>query len=262
MKHAALLTKDGDCIDPSVNFADFTYELLPNVITSTVTREDFSPCEYVQDIQEALNFTNSATSDVSFADLVTLSGDLEEKLRDIFGSGVQFTGEWLLDQFGSPSVFKLLNFIGNLFTDNSNSPENRRLKGGAVPYHKSEAMKRGGVMRAVRNAAAPRDLRRGRRLQEEEEPLFALPLLGDLLTLTFDFNFGDGQKSLLFGVDFSFDSDDTAGGSIEDLFKSFLSETVGSNANDDLGGFSFSDAAAELARGKICLGIKQRFTFY
>ena len=51
-------------------------------------------------------------------------------------------------------------------------------------------------------------------------------------------------------MEFSFDSDDVAGGSIEELFKTFLNETVGNNAEDDLGGFSFADAATDLAQGK------------
>ena len=118
-------------------------------------------------------------------------------------------------------------------------------------------------MRTVRNAGDSRALRHRRRLQEEEEeeekPLISFPILDGLLTLNFDFNFGDGEKTLLFGVEFAFDSDETAGGSIEDLFKSFLTETIGDNVKDDLGDFSFADAAEDLARGKkhnLC--IKQR----
>lgn len=274
MKHAALLTKDGGCTNPSANFVEFTYALMPSEVKSNVTAEDFSPCDYIGQIQEALNYTNNAKSGVSFANLVTVPVALQDKLQGIFGSGVQITGEWLLEQFSSPSVFKLLKFIGNFFTDNSNSPGNfpnttgtssrrrlitnthnrHRLKGGASPIRKSEAMKRGGVMRAVRNKMAPHDTHKGRHLQEDEEeekPLFALPLLDGMLTLTFDFNFGGGQKQLMFGVEFSFDSDDAAAGSIEELLKTFLDETVGNDANDDLGGFSFSDAATDLAQGKM-----------
>lgn len=223
-----------------------------------MTLDNFNPCDYIGDIQAALNFTPILQPATSFKELVTVPPVLEEKLVNIFGNELEFTGEWLLNQFGSTSVSKLLVFIGNNFImDTSMSeaelaPNRRRLKSGAIPHHhKSEAMKRGSVMRAVRHAdAPPAIISRHRHL--EEMPLITLPLFDDLLTLTFSFNFGNGQKSLSFGIDLLFDSDDTASGSIEELFKTFLNETVSGSNDVKLGDdFSFVDAATDLARDLI-----------
>ena len=124
VKHAAILTQGGDCSDPSENFIDFAYDLLEDSTEFNVTREDFRPCEYISQIQVALNFTDIVGSDTTFADLVKVPPFLETKLQDIFGADVEFSGEWLLEQFGSPSVNRLLEFIGSFFTDNARSPEN------------------------------------------------------------------------------------------------------------------------------------------
>ena len=45
-------------------------------------------------------------------------------------------------------------------------------------------------------------------LQASEEPLMRLEL-NDLISLSFDFNFGDGKKNLLLGVEFHYDSGDS-----------------------------------------------------
>ena len=259
VKNAEFLSKDGGCIAPSVKFTADIYEELSDEIRSNVTLDNFNPCDYIGDIQAALNFTPILQPATSFTELVTVPPELEAKLINIFGDELEFTGEWLLNQFGSTSVSKLLAFIGNNFImDNSMSetelaPNRRRLKsGGAIPHHhKSEAMKRGSVMRAVRHAdAPPAIISRPRHL--EETPLITLPLFDNLLTLTFSFNFGNGQKSLSFGIDLLFDSDDTASGSIEELFKTFLNETVSGSNDVKLGDdFSFVDAATDLARDLI-----------
>lgn len=47
-----------------------------------------------------------------------------------------------------------------------------------------------------------------RELQTNNDPLMRLEL-NDLISVTFDFNFGDGSKELLFGVQFHYDSDDS-----------------------------------------------------
>ena len=258
VKNASFLTKDGTCTDPSTNFASHVYHLLPSEVKTSVQLADFSPCEYINEIKAALNFSSNGLSEVTFANLVTIPVDLENRLLVLFGTDVEFTGEWLLEQFGSTSVSRLLDFIGNFFTDDTTSgsrllttstdkPNRRRLKRGAVPHmHKSEAMRRGNIMRAVRNAASPQDVR--------QRKLNQISFLDGLVTLSFNFNFGGGEKVISLGVQFDFDSDDTVKGSVEELLRTFLTETVGNNAQDDLGGFPFADAATDLAQGKLkCL---------
>lgn len=59
-------------------------------------------------------------------------------------------------------------------------------------------------MRAVRQS----DINSHRELQVSNEPLMVLEL-NEFISLSFDFNFGDGQKDLLFGVQFHYDSGDS-----------------------------------------------------
>lgn len=59
-------------------------------------------------------------------------------------------------------------------------------------------------MRAVRQ---PDLQHRARQLQASGMPLFVLEL-NELVSLSFDFNFGNGQRHLLFGVQFHYDSED------------------------------------------------------
>lgn len=59
-------------------------------------------------------------------------------------------------------------------------------------------------MRAVKQSNLQSHLRS---LQTSDQPLFALEL-NELTTITFDFNFGDGAKDLLLGLQFNYDSDD------------------------------------------------------
>lgn len=46
-----------------------------------------------------------------------------------------------------------------------------------------------------------------RSLQADQAPLFTVEL-NELITITFDFNFGDGAKDLLLGLQFHYDGDD------------------------------------------------------
>ena len=59
-------------------------------------------------------------------------------------------------------------------------------------------------MRAVRQPDLSSHVRV---LEASEEPLMSLEL-NDLISLSFDFNFGEGGKDLLLGVKFHYDSGD------------------------------------------------------
>ena len=58
--------------------------------------------------------------------------------------------------------------------------------------------------------------------------------------------FGDENKELLFGVKFDFASDGQAADGIKNALRSFLHDTVGDGAANNLDGFSF----AQTAQGK------------
>lgn len=72
------------------------------------------------------------------------------------------------------------------------------------------AIKRGNLMRTVRNSLAGPSgiLKSPNRMLQASDALFQFAI-NDYVSLTFDFNFGEGTKELLLGVIFNFDSGDT-----------------------------------------------------
>ncbi len=92
------------CSKPSSQFNDFAFNLLNN---GTLSRDDFNACDYIPQIQVALNYKpNSNEVVTSFADLVVLAKDspLYNRLDDLYGTETNFTGEFLLERFGTISV--------------------------------------------------------------------------------------------------------------------------------------------------------------
>ena len=84
------------------------------------------------DIRASSCNPNGAQESIGFKSAVTQEGGLaktaawfrsEDDSREL-RSRRRSSGEWLLEQFGSPSVNRLLEFIGSFFTDNARSPEN------------------------------------------------------------------------------------------------------------------------------------------
>jgi hypothetical protein len=68
---------------------------------------------------------------------------------------------------------------------------------------------RGGLIQKVRSLSSPTDDKSlTRALQTAEDPLLSLQL-NELISISFDFNFGGGQKDLLLGLQFHFDSGET-----------------------------------------------------
>ena len=111
----------------------------------------------------------------------------------------------------------------------------------------SKAMMRGAFIRAARqpNLQSP-DVRA---LQtNNNEPLMAVDL-NEFISLTFDFNFGDGQKKeLLLGVQFHYYSDDSLTNSTKEILHKFMNDTLGSSPDmPNQGDFSFAHAAEDLA---------------
>lgn len=69
--------------------------------------------------------------------------------------------------------------------------------------------------------------------------------------MSLDFNFGDGKKELLFGLQFRFQSGNEAEGSIKNLLELFLQDTVGDKGSSSLNGFNFADQAATVVEDLI-----------
>lgn len=65
-------------------------------------------------------------------------------------------------------------------------------------------------MRSVQNIFSPLSVTRT--LQATNNPLWVLDL-DEKTSLTFDFNFGGGQKEILLGLQFHFESGDSVSGS-------------------------------------------------
>ncbi len=112
----------------------------------------------------------------------------------------------------------------------------------------SESVKRGRILQKVRNLIAPHDnVHRSLQADSSNDPIISFKL-NDHLTLSFDFNFGgDGNKELLFGLHFDFDSGIESEQSIQNMMRVFLRDAIGDNGRTELGGFSFADTALELA---------------
>ena len=97
---------------------------------------------------------------------------------------------------------KFITFIQDLFSVSTDTG-GRRLK--SYNHERTPSMMRGALMRAARHHDIESHIRF---LQSTEEPLLAVEL-NELISLTFDFNFGEGSKDLLFGVQFHYDSGDS-----------------------------------------------------
>jgi hypothetical protein len=106
-------------------------------------------------------------------------------------------------------------------------------------HSKSESVMRGMVMQKVRNAIAPHGIHRTLQVNPSSDPIISFEL-NEYLNLSFDFNFGDyGNKELLFGLHFDFNSGIEAEASIQDMMGSFLRETIGNKGTDFFGWVQF-----------------------
>lgn len=143
------------------------------------------------------------------------------------------------------SLRRFIAFIQELFLWSSGAVTTRRL---STKQERPPALMRGALMRAVRQPDLASQVRS---LQSSEQPVMLVEL-NEAISLNFDFNFGHGQKELLLGVQFHFDSDDAISNSVKDLLETFIRETLG-GPSLDLGEstFSFADTATDLANDMI-----------
>ena len=227
IKHAAYLSRR-ECSDGSETFTDFAYTALRNaaVVPDNVTKEVFSPCDYLPHLQQVLFSTDELDTSVTYETLVVVPEHLNNSLYELFGDEMEFNGPFvsydvsfklftcsitisqslslcnlakLLDNFGHMSLRRFINFFSDLF---SVTASGRRLE---ETQQKSPAMMKGALMRATRQQDLQSHVRV---LEASEEPLIVLEL-NQYISVTFDFNFGDGQKTLLLGVLFHYDGGDT-----------------------------------------------------
>ena len=177
-----LATNDENGCLVSSTFSAYAQSLLGN----TEPQESFVVCDYLGDIQQEL-FNASLGTNTTFENLVVVPENLTSKLVLIYGNETEFTGRFLLDNFGGLSLRRLFDFISLSLTSTDVQSE-RRLK---ARSQASQTVKRGSVMMAVKEVVAP--LGFNHRMLESGNPLVEIPV-NSLLTLTFDFNFGNGDK--------------------------------------------------------------------
>lgn len=97
---------------------------------------------------------------------------------------------------------------------------------------------------------SPLNTRRTLEVDSSSDPVITFPL-NALLDLTFDFNFGDGNKEILFGLHFNFDSGDEVESSVQSMLNSFFQDTIADKGAGNLGGFSFADTALTLVNDLV-----------
>jgi hypothetical protein len=103
VRHGSFQSRYG-CSKPSSQFNDFAFNLLNN---GTLSHDDFNACEYIPQIRVALNYTSNSNEAVSsFADLVVVASDspLYPRLKTLWDTETNFTGEFLLERFGTITV--------------------------------------------------------------------------------------------------------------------------------------------------------------
>lgn len=240
-------------------------------------KDVFNPCEYIPQLQLALNYTSVGSDNVtSFANLVILleGSSLYTQLQALWGNQTRFSGKFLLDNFGDVTVSwpsfhcvlvnfvnltfailrviiqarRFISFIKIYFHGTAESSKRRQL---AIDGRKSESVKRGSVVKKVRRVLnVPLDIHRTLNTNVNNEPIIIFALSKDL-SISLDFNFGDGKKELLFGLHFLFQSGNEAEGSIQNMTKLFLQDTIGNQGASTLSGFSFAEKADKVVEDLI-----------
>ena len=100
VRYGDFLSKDG-CFNPSPSFNEYALSLLQN---DTLSPDEFDACDYIPQLQDALNYTSNSTDAATrFVDLVVVPNDLLNRL-EIYGNGTDISGQFLLDRFGELSV--------------------------------------------------------------------------------------------------------------------------------------------------------------
>lgn len=142
-------------------------------------------------------------------------------------------------------TFQAQRFITftEIFFEVTASSDRRRLR----DKRKSESVKRGIIIQEVRNTLLPfNNIRTLSKVDASSGPFITFAV-NTFLNFTLDFNFGAGNKELVFGLQFNFYSGDNAESGIKNMLKSFFNNTVADKGGDVLGGYSFAKNASILA---------------
>jgi hypothetical protein len=96
VKHASLLAKGGKCTNPSSSFTTYAFNELTaaNLLPSNVTLPNFTVCDYLSELQQALNFTSELNDDVSYTNFVIVPENLNNTLHQYFAD-ITFDAEFV-----------------------------------------------------------------------------------------------------------------------------------------------------------------------
>jgi len=86
------------CSDPSESFTTYTFTLLSDVLQD-LDQADFSPCEYLPQLQQKLFLTASLSENVTFESLVVVSDSLQTELQSYFGNNTDLSGSFVSRSF-------------------------------------------------------------------------------------------------------------------------------------------------------------------
>lgn len=94
VKHASHLARNG-CADPSESFAIYAFDRLNGVLPSGLLIEDFSPCDYLAQLQQVLFSTSSLNDDVTYETFVILPASLKTELQGYYTGLEDLNGEFV-----------------------------------------------------------------------------------------------------------------------------------------------------------------------
>lgn len=96
IRHAALLSRRG-CSDTSETFSNFAYTTLnaAEVLPADLGLEDFSPCEYLEQLQQVLFSTDEQVEKVTYENFVIVPEALNTSLYNLYGNEDVINGQFV-----------------------------------------------------------------------------------------------------------------------------------------------------------------------
>ena len=96
VKNSARFSRGG-CADPPETFTNFSYTKLSNasVLPSNLTLEEFSPCDYLPNLQQVMFSTDELDDNVTYETLVVVPESLKIMLEDELGNQTEINGEFV-----------------------------------------------------------------------------------------------------------------------------------------------------------------------